>query len=782
VSNTAVRSSSLVLVISPVVIWLAFSFLLVPAAVAQPRPYIGYVYPAGGQQGTTIQTRLGGQALDGVNGVLLNGAGVTGRVVQYYWRLNNEELRLLNEELRRLRRETMSASARADLMQEENTMMMSDLSDNRPVPSAQGPAQVPRKEAVRKMIDKIEQRTAEFVQTPASAAIASLVMVEVTISPDAEPGERDVRLVTSRGVSNPLPFHVGQFPERSKKPMVTASQQILGKEAQALRQQLPGANQERITLPCTANGQIGSGEVHRYQFDARRGQRLVLTALGRQLVPFIADAVPGWFQPVLALYDSDHKELAYGDDYRFKPDPTIFYEIPRDGEYEFTIRDSLYRGREDFVYRVTIGELPFITSVFPLGGQVRGLPERGSASEGSTPSTESTPLTSSSKPHVLGWNLEDAEISSLPTNVPPGTYRIAVNRKGTNSNPVPFALDTLPEAVEREPNNSPASAQEVTLPVIINGRIGKPDDWDVFRFVGKSNDIIVAEVQARRLDSPLDSILKLTDATGSLVAFNDDHEDPSAGVNTHHADSYLMVRLPADGPYFVHLGDTARQGGEEYGYRLRLSAPQPDFSLRVVPSSLSLRSRSSASLTVYALRRDGFDGPIKVSLNETPAGFSASSITLASTQTVGRLNVRTDLVSTEHPVTLSIKGSAKLGDRDRVHEAVPCEDKMQAFLWRHLLPARDLKVLVFDPSQQPPTRRFARARPPKVAVTNSPVVVASTAATNSPTTSTNSAVDKPKFTKQQVESRLRQLKRLFEEGLLTDDFYEEKVAECEAAE
>lgn len=38
---------------------------------------------------------------------------------------------------------------------------------------------------------------------------------------------------------------------------------------------------------------------------------------------------------------------------------------------------------------------------------------------------------------------------------------------------------------------------------------------------------------------------------------------------------------------------------------------------------------------------------------------------------------------------------------------------------------------------------------------------------------------KPKFTKQQVEQRLRQLKYLYEEGLLTDEFYNRKVAECQ---
>jgi hypothetical protein len=54
------------------------------------------------------------------------------------------------------------------------------------------------------------------------------------------------------------------------------------------------------------------------------------------------------------------------------------------------------------------------------------------------------------------------------------------------------------------------------------------------------------------------------------------------------------------------------------------------------------------------------------------------------------------------------------------------------------------------------------------------------------TTKTSAAITasaaKPKFTKQQIVGRLRELKRLYEEGLLTDDFYIERVAECDAAQ
>ena len=39
---------------------------------------------------------------------------------------------------------------------------------------------------------------------------------------------------------------------------------------------------------------------------------------------------------------------------------------------------------------------------------------------------------------------------------------------------------------------------------------------------------------------------------------------------------------------------------------------------------------------------------------------------------------------------------------------------------------------------------------------------------------------KPKFSKGQVAGRIRQIKWLFEEGLLMDDFSERRIAECEA--
>ncbi len=729
------------------------ALLLAPGAFAQGRPYIGYAYPAGGQRATTFQIKLGGQGLDDVIAVNVSGADVTSRIIRYQRKIGPQEIQLLNEQLRQLKRAApAAASTTAPKTALDDAAMMTAMTAEISMAKADKTA------SARDLIAKLEQRTREWVQVPACASISSIVVAEITIAPEAAIGVRELRLVTPRGASNPLVFHIGQLAEYSQAPMITASIQILGKEWLALRKIAADPLEERIDLPCTVNGQISSGEVARYRFTAAKGQRLVISTRARQLIPYIADAVPGWFQPVLFVTDAQGKELAFADDYRFQPDPTILFEVPHDGDFIFAIHDSIYRGREDFIYRITVGELPFVTSVFPLGATAgAALP-----------------------PNVDGWNIADADVSVPPANAKPGLHSVAAHRLGYASNRVPFALDRLPDANEREPNSTATAAQPITLPIILNGRIDRPDDTDVFQFTGKARETVVVEVQARRLESPLDSVIKLTDAAGKLIAFNDDREDVAAGVNTHHADSMLTAKLPADGTYFIAIGDTARKGGAEYGYRLRVSAPQPDFELRVVPSSVSLPVNSTTAVTVYAVRKEGFTGPIKIALKNPPPGFSAANFTLAANQTTARFNFKAGAKPTPEPIALAITGSAKIADQEIVREAVPTEDRMQAFLWRHLVPASDLLVVAFNPRNPPPPKRPLPTRPEVVRPTEA--VNAILASIAPPATVPPATPPKPKFTKQQVVSRLRQLKLLYEEGLLSDEFYLDRVAECETGQ
>lgn len=695
-------------------IWLLSGF----PGFAQSRPYIGFAYPAGGRQGTTFRVVVGGQGLENVHRVHVSGSGVQARLLEYHRRLSPQDVTVLRDQLAELRKAAGKGGQQAVLP----------------------PAQAELKK-------RIEERLANYVNRPACASIANLAVLEVTMAANAAPGERELRLGTPTGLSNPLSFHIGQLPEVAREPMRTCEVQVLGKEELALRKGGDGHTEVRLGLPCTVNGQLGSGEQHRYRFSARAGQHLVITTLARQLIPYIADAVPGWVQPVVRVLDAQGRELAYADDFRFKPDPVILFRAPNTGDYVLTINDNIFRGREDFVYRVSVGELPYVTSLFPLGMRAGDVPTL----------------------RLQGANLDQAVMVPPGKFASPGLYPLGGKAGHLVLNRLPFVVDVWPDGLEAEPNNEPTAAGHLKLPFVVNGRIDRRDDWDVFAFRGVAGETVVAEVVARRLDSPLDSVLKITDSTGQVLAFNDDREDPGAGLHTHHADAYVSFKVPQDGEYFVHLGDTGRQGGEEYAYRLRVGPPQPDFALRAVPSSLSIRGQSSATISVHVTREDGFTGPIQITLQNPPAGISSIPVTLSGTQQVARLNIKCAWLPPREPmgVRVEIAGVASIAGQDVVRIAGGAEDRMQAFLWRHLVPTAEFRAEVYAPDYQPPTRR---PPPPSVEQVNQArVAVAKTEG------------NPPKFTKGQVAGRLRMLASLYEEGLLTDDFYRATAAECEAA-
>jgi hypothetical protein len=269
-----------------------------------------------------------------------------------------------------------------------------------------------------------------------------------------------------------------------------------------------------------------------------------------------------------------------------------------------------------------------------------------------------------------------------------------VLREGRFSNAVSFELDSTPDCLASEPNDSMNAAQELALPAIVNGRIERPGDEDVFRFEGHAGDAIVAEVIARRLGSPLDSVITLLDERGQTVASNDDCEDKGTGLLTHHADSRLALLLPADGTYFLRLADAQHQGGPEHSYRLRISAPQPNFELRVVPSTINIRAGGTVPITVYALRRDGFTGEIALGLNNPPPGFALSGATIPANEASVTLTLTASTVPRDEPATLRLIGRAMIGGAPVLHAAVPAEDMMQAFAYRHLVPAKEFRVCV----------------------------------------------------------------------------------------
>jgi hypothetical protein len=602
-------------------------------------PHAGYVYPAGGQQGTTVRIELGGQFLDGASTVLVSGSGVEAKVVGIDKPLVGAALTSIRDTLQAMQKRPPTPALQAEMM-------------------------------------ALRDRLTSSVRRNAGPALSELVTLEVAIAPNAARGERQLRLRTPLGLTAPLVFCVGELPEFKEKDVkyspadletaVTLPSTVNGRL-------IPG-DIDRVRFPARVQPQYMPGDVDRYRFVAHKGQHLVFVASARALMPYLADAVPGWFQATLTLYNAQGKELAYNDDYRFSPDPVLHYEVPADGEYVLEIKDAIYRGREDFVYRIGMGELSYVTSAFPLGG-------RSGASHAID---------------LTGWNLPPQKFVFDTKSKERGVYSLAVPGAALASNRFEFAVDELTEVFDKEKNDAPKDAQSLKVPVIVNGRIDRPGDVDVFRFDGRAGDTVVAEIIARRLDSPFDSAIELTNEAGQRIAFNDDYDDVTAqsGRETHHADSFLMAALPLNGRYFLKLYDVQHKGGPEYAYRLRVSAPRPDFELRVSPSSINTVGGGTVPITVTALRRDGFAGDISLALVNAPAGFRLSGAVVPAGQDQVRMTLTVPAVATAAPISLRVEGRATLQGKAVARQAIPADDMTQAFAYHHLVTADELRLSI----------------------------------------------------------------------------------------
>jgi hypothetical protein len=683
--------------------------LCVGSAWAQPAsraPHIGYVYPAGGQRGTTITVMVGGQNLRGARQAVVSGAGVSvevGRFCPSLANLGADE----REEIQRRFRQAFAAgigdptgkplAPPRDNPPDKPKGPDSDASTKPKTDSAAPVSPTAVKIPPHPMLEDLDKKSPRELihlrmtlfpdrsKLQMNRQLSESVLITVTLAPDAEPGNRELRIQTATGLSNPVVFQVGTLPEiREMEPNGGESLQGFP-ELSKLPNFAKWTRIETLKLPVLLNGQIMPGDVDRFRFSAEKDQQIVVEARARGLMPYLADAVPGWFQATLTLYDSTGKEVAFVDDYRFHPDPTMMVTIPRTGDYDLEIRDAIYRGREDFVYRVSVGPQPYITQAFPLGGRA------------------GQPATAA----VEGWNLASKQLPLDTTAAGPHIRRAVLNEKGTPSNSILYAVDDMPECTEVESNDTLADAQPVRLPVIINGRIDKDGDEDTYRVELSAGQDIVAEVYGRRLDSPIDSLLRLMDEKGKTLALNDDFivkENnlylDAQGLITHPADSLLTAKVPKGGVYYVQISDTQGHGSPAHSYQLRISAPRPGFDLRMTPSSLSMRSGIPVPVTVYVLRYDGFGGPIEVTV-KTPSGFRLDGGRIPAGVDRIRMTLAATAEAPSGVASLKLEGQAQIGEKAVRSPVVGAEDMMQAFLYRHLVPSQELMVSVDKPQWSP---------------------------------------------------------------------------------
>ncbi|MCH7703158.1 MAG: PPC domain-containing protein [Planctomycetes bacterium] len=399
---------------------------------------------------------------------------------------------------------------------------------------------------------------------------AGRVRCTFAIDPHCTIGLVRLRIRTAHGLSNLKLFSVGNLVETTE-----AEPNGDRKTPQA------------VELPITINGTITSEDVDLFAFEAQAGQVIAVEIEAMRL----GDTL---FDPRLALYDADGRELIAVDDTPLlQQDAALIVTAPTDGRYVVEVRETAYGGNGSSRYRLHMGSFPRPLAAFPAGGQ------------------QGTQL----QVTWIGDATAIAQTVDLPSEAGSTFAVLPVVGDATAPSAVPFHVTPYATIIESEPNNDHEHATAMTAPGGASGVIGEEGDVDCYVFDGQKDQRWEARIFARRLGSPLDSVIQVRRHQGGGLAGNDDSAGP---------DSVARFTCPEDGRYVIEVRDLLAAGGAEFTYFLELAPIEAKLTLTMKPpqAAVAVPQGNRRAILITARRQD-FGGPLTVTPLGLPAGVVA---------------------------------------------------------------------------------------------------------------------------------------------------------------
>jgi len=154
--------------------------------------------------------------------------------------------------------------------------------------------------------------------------------------------------------------------------------------------------------------------------------------------------------------------------------------------------------------------------------------------------------------------------AEIGPNTQIGIHRVFVQTPYGTTGSVTFAVGDWPEIEQREPNDTPETAQKIAWPCSAVGKMDQPGDVDCYLFDAHSGDELVFDLVAAPIRSKLQPVLTLVDVTGQVLA----ESKPRIG----QVDALLGYRFSSDGRYILAVKDYENAGGPESYYRLNVGA------------------------------------------------------------------------------------------------------------------------------------------------------------------------------------------------------------------
>jgi len=604
---------------------------LTVAGAAFAIPYPGYYFPSGIQVGTKVRVVVGGVGMGGVKNACITGEGVkvtrivlvpgfpraTGKT-QPGWVVNwmYDILEGKDKSHRELPPEAL-------------------LEDSDWAECLWWPYLDERDDLEMQIVARDRFTPENYPQ--ATPALDQLLILDVEAAPDAKPGRRDIILCDGGSASAPHSFYVTREPHVQEKFFVIPSRERHRHRSLPADLHLPTEIPPQ-KLPVYLDGQAWPGETDSYYLRLEEGQNIVCALTGRELLPYLGDAVPGFFNPELRLYDSRGKQVAEADDFYYLPDPVLTYTVPEDGFYRLDVCDNLYRGRSDFVYFVHCYAAP--TDRPPYTPQARAF--------------ECFP-------------------PPAPHDIPKAKGDLTLHKGSID----------YPGRVDRYFLDVPVPGKTWKFELFAR-RQGSPLDG-VVRLYGPMGTLPLSAAPMRA---------EWDDVLGKLYEIKNvgDNDKPIIKTNMIYVGSIPQVecdpigqwRFTEPGRYCVTVADRSGIGGEHYDYTLAMSPLKPSFEVYSAMSAfVSQPGGRAASFKARLLRRDGFNGVItfdSTSEFEVDGSFSGDEVETDVTVT----SLKSDWTGVKC-VQLTASGELPSGEKITVR-VTPCDPAEQAFAYTHYLP------------------------------------------------------------------------------------------------
>ncbi len=450
--------------------------------------------------------------------------------------------------------------------------------------------------------------------------VPTSLKVKLEVPRDAPLGFHSIRLATARGMSNARLFCVDDLP------------QVLENNAnhdQKKAQVLP--------VPCVVVGRADAEVTDYFRITVKANQRLAFEVLGRRL--------GSAFDPELLLLDAaTGRELPAGvslDAPGLQTDARLVYTFKNAGDVVVAIRDTSYRGGDDFHYRLRIGDFPCATTPLPLAAK-RGSKVQvrfaGPAVEGVAPVDVQVPA--------------DRTVEAVQV-APKGP-------SGLHGWPVMLHVSDLDEALEKEPNNDPKQANRIAVPGAITARFEQTDDVDCFVFKAQKGKRYVIEGHALEHNSPTEVRMLLRNDKGAQLLVSNPQLAPR-----------LDFTAPSDGDYTLVVENLLSLSGPDQTYRVTVKPYEPGFALTLNIDRWAVPAGGTVSIPVFA-QRSGYNGPIEVSVLGAKGVIGGVTIPAGPpkppTVPAALLPVKVEDLP-PGPLSFAIGGKAKIDGKEVVHLA-----------------------------------------------------------------------------------------------------------------